>query len=1152
MKFGLLGALAFHDDHNVERPLRSPMLRALLAMLLLEANRTVSLDRVEALLWDGRPPRHSRASLHNHLARLRKFLGDDSRVRSTPGGLVLRVAEGELDSALLVRHLDAARAARLVGDWPRVVREADAALALWRGAPLDEFPALERDAAAQIAQWQEARLQARELRGDAALHLGLHADLLPELLRLVEEFPLRESFHTQLLRVFHRTDRRAEALGVYHRLRRTLVDTIGIEPGPAVRAAFQEVLDDEVPDGTHGTHGTHGKDTDGSGGADADGTRGNPGGAPGNTGGAGDAGGAGGGTAGGGGAAPGLLDAVRTAAAPMALPRDTASFTGHEDALKRLYAAVLGSGPDGTGPSGGAGAPGGTGASGVVGIHAVDGMPGIGKTTFAVHAAHRLKDAFPDGQIFLPLHAHTPGVPPVEPADALTGLLLAIGESPQRIPADVSARAGLWRSRLGGRRFLVVLDDARGSAQVEPLLPGTPGSLVLVTSRQRLEALDDAVPVTLALLSPAEAVRLLVAKAARADITADDPHVGRLAALCGHLPLALQLTAARLRHHRTWTTADLVEDLSAARGRLDALSSESLSVAAAFELSYRDLPPEQQALFGRLGLLPGDDFDAYAAAALQDLPLGTVRRMLGELENRHLLAEGARGRYRMHDLVREYARTVASADAPADARAAVERVLDYYLHTAVDAARLMVRSGEPELVPAAGRPSAAPVLDDREQAAGWLAAERANLLAVVEYAARHGHFAHAVQLPAAMSEFLRGHGHWNDALALHGTALDVALVTRDRFGQALAHHNTAMIQCLRGEYERSSAGFQRALDLFRELRDRHREGITLQGLARIRRLTGNYHAAERHLRDSLACLVELHDRQGQAQMYIDLGQIQQLTGRFAQAVQGLERALELHDEVGDRLGRANALTTLGDVLKSMGRYAESASRHRQALAFYQHMGNELGQANALSDLGDTLRLTGAYEEAAAGLERALALSRNVGNRLGAAQALTYLGRVELRTGELASAEKHLLEGLDVCEALGSAFGRAYVLMHLAEVRCRTGALSTALEGVLTSLGICRELEHREGEVAALNILGGIRLAGGDPGRALESYRDALAVAVEIQSPYDEFQALEGMGEALSASGGAGGGTECFRRALEIAERLRIPDAARLRERVAAG
>lgn len=1110
MKFGLLGTLTVHDEQGAGRPLRSPMARVLLATLLLEANRVVSLDRLATVLWDGQPPHHSRASLHNHVMRLRRFLGEDSRVRSEPGGgLVVRVAEGELDSLLLVRHLEAARAARLTGDWAGVVRETDAALALWRGTPLDEFPVLAHDASAQVAEWQEARLQALELRGDAALHLGRHADQLPELLRLVEEFPLRESFHAQLVRVLHRTDRRAEALAVYHRLRRTLVESVGIEPGPAARAAFQEALDDELP------------------------AAGAP--APASVAGARGAGSPGEGALGG---AP-SQEAVRTVAVPMALPRDTLSFTGRDNELAQLRATALGDGA--------------TDAIGVVGIHAVDGMPGVGKTTFAVHAAHRLKDAFPDGQIFLPLHAHTPGTPPLDPADALTGLLLAVGESPQRIPAGLAARAALWRSRLGGRRFLVLLDDARSSAQVEPLLPGTPGSLVLVTSRHRLESLVDAVPITLAVLSPDEAVRLLVAKAGRADITADDPRVGRLAALCGHLPLALQLTAARLRHHRSWTTADLVQDLGVARGRLDALASESASVAAAFELSYRDLPPEHQVLFRRLGLLPGDDFDAYAAAALQDLPLGTVRGMLEELENRHLVEEGVRGRYRMHDLVREYARTAAGADGAAGSAAAVERVLDYYLHTSADASRLLARSGEPVLATTAERPRAAPSFADAEGASSWLRAERANLQAAVEHAVRHGHSAHAVQLPAAMSEFLRRDGHWSEALALHGTALDVALMTRDRYGEALASHNKSMAQCLKGDYEQAEAGFRRALELFRELRDRHREGAVLQGLARALRLRGKYDEAERRLQEALECFVELNDRRGQAHVHTDLGQVAQLTGRFPEAVRDLELALESHREVGDRLGQANALTTLGDILKSMGRYADSACKHRGALALFQDIGALLGEANALTDLGDTLLLIGEYEEAAVGIERALSLSRNLGSRMGVAQALTYLGRVRLCLGEVAAAEKHLQEGLGVCEELGSSFGRAYALMHLAEVQCRTGAVSTALEGALTSVGLCREIEYREGEAAALNVLGGIRLADGAPGPALESYREGLAVAASIQSPYNELRALEGMGEALSALGGADPDEvrSCFLRALDIARRLQVPEAVRLGARIGA-
>jgi hypothetical protein len=356
------------------------------------------------------------------------------------------------------------------------------------------------------------------------------------------------------------------------------------------------------------------------------------------------------------------------------LPRDTAAFTGRTGELDRLVAAVCE-----------------TAAGAVVSIHAVDGMAGIGKTAFAVHAAHQLAARFPDGQIFLRLHAHTAGQRPVDPAEALATLLLSIGVAPQQIPPGLEARSACWRGHLADKKVLVVLDDAAGSDQVGPLLPGSASCLVLVTSRRRLTALEEAAPISLGTLPPGEAAGLF--------------------ARLGDRP-GLQLADAAA-----------------------ALQAEEVSVAAAFDLSYQDLTAGQQRLFRRLGLHPGADFDAYAAAALDDTDLRAARRRLGELYDHNLISELARGRYRLHDLLREYARARAATDDATENQATVGRLLDYYLHTAMAASRHIAWrhsiNGPPPLFP---EPVCAPEMRTEEEAIPWLATERANLYACASYA----------------------------------------------------------------------------------------------------------------------------------------------------------------------------------------------------------------------------------------------------------------------------------------------------------------------------------------------------------------------------------------------------------------------------------
>src|SRR5271170_2177748 len=390
---------------------------------------------------------------------------------------------------------------------------------------------------------------------------------------------------------------------------------------------------------------------------------------------------------------PGRARGRGVAAATRTLPRDIASFTGRRHELAELADAAAGTGA-------------------VVSIHAIGGMAGVGKTAFAVHAAHRLAGRFPGGQIFLPLHGHTPGQRPVGPADALASLLLTIGVPAGQIPADLQARTGLWRDRLAGRQLLLVLDDAASSEQIRPLLPGTGGTLVLVTSRRRLTALEDATTISLDALPPGEAAGLLVRLAVRPGLSSADPGVAQITRLCGCLPLAVGMAARQLYHHPAWTLAGLAAELAAATGRLELLAAENLSVAAAFDLSYDDLTEDQQRLFRRLSLHPGTDIDRYAAAAVDGTGLAAARRGLEGLYGQYLLTEPAPGRYRMHDLIREHARALAGRlDPGGDRERATGRLLDYYQHTAALADALLASQASTAPVPEAGTgPGLLPVL----------------------------------------------------------------------------------------------------------------------------------------------------------------------------------------------------------------------------------------------------------------------------------------------------------------------------------------------------------------------------------------------------------------------------------------------------------
>ena len=427
------------------------------------------------------------------------------------------------------------------------------------------------------------------------------------------------------------------------------------------------------------------------------------------------------------------------AAATRTLPRAIAGFVGRVPELADLERAVAEN----------------TEAAVVVGIYAIGGMAGIGKTTFAVHAAHRLAGRFPDGQFFMSLHAHTAGQRPVEPADALASLLMTAGVAADRVPPGVEARAAVWRDYLAGRRVLLVLDDAAGHEQVRPLLPGTPGSLVLITSRRRLTALEDAAQISLDTLAPGEAAGLLARLVGRPELATGGGPAGEITRLCGYLPLAIGILGRQLGQHRSWDPGDLAARLAAARDRLALLRAENLSVAAAFDLSYADLTPSQQQLFRRLGLVPGPTVDVYAAAALTGTTLEAAWQNLDGLFGQHLLAEPAPGRYILHDLLREHARALAAADGQAGiggTDAAIERLLDYYLHAALAASQRIPGYTAVQGPPPAGQPPPhMPDVSSRARAAAWLEAERPNLHAAADYAAASGKHLHAVQIPAAVT-----------------------------------------------------------------------------------------------------------------------------------------------------------------------------------------------------------------------------------------------------------------------------------------------------------------------------------------------------------------------------------------------------------------
>jgi tetratricopeptide (TPR) repeat protein/transcriptional regulator with XRE-family HTH domain len=820
------------------------------------------------------------------------------------------------------------------------------------------------------------------------------------------------------------------------------------------------------------------------------------------------------------------------AVAARTLPRDIASFTGREAELHWLTGPVLNAG----------------GSGGVVSIYAIGGMAGIGKTALAVHAAHQLAPRFPDGQVFLRLHGHTPGQEPVQPQDALASLLQIIGVPAGQIPPGLEARMALWRDHLVGKRLLLVLDDAAGHEQVAPLLPGTGGSLVLITSRRHLTALEDAQPVSLDTLPADQAAELLVRLAARSGLDPAGPAVGEITRLCGYLPLAVGMLARQLHHHPAWTVEELAGDLRAATStRLELMHAENLSVAAAFDLSYAELPLGQQRLFRQLGLHPGAEIDAYAAATLHGTSLATARRDLDDLYDRYLITEPARGRYRLHDLIREHARTLAGTDPADESRAALDRLLDYYAYAAAVGDRVLaLQPGtRPDPAAASSPPAAVPALDDQVKALAWARSERANLLACLDHAGRTGDQGRVVAFTAGLSALFRIDGPWTDALTRYATAVQAARKLDDQVAQAGALKDLgSMRQCV-GDYPGATQVLQEALDIYRDLGDQLGQADALSNLGLVCWLACDYPGAARALEQALSISGELGDRQGQANALLDLGATRIVIGDPVGAVQAMQQALTLFRELGDREYETQALIDLGNARLETGDYPAAAQFAEQALSIALSLGDRRGEAWSLIYLGRVRRLTGDFAGGTQVLDKALGIFKDVGDPRGCGNALVCLGSIQRLTGDLERAAHSIEEAMRTFADLGEPRGRARTLCELAVVWRLTTDYPRAGEALKEALGIYCDIGDRNGKTEALNETGTLQRVQGDLDPARSCHGQALELARQIGSCWHEAHALAGLARVALAEGNTSDARVGFKQALEIFQYIGAAEASDL-------
>jgi DNA-binding SARP family transcriptional activator/Tfp pilus assembly protein PilF len=919
MRFAILGPLDVWDGGR-RVTVGGPQQRALLAVLLLHANRVVSTGRLVDCLWGEQPPARARNLLQGCVAGLRRALRsrDDPDWRpllTRPPGYLLQVRPGELDLDRFEELVAAALAGRPGSPGGGTVPAnglLSEALSLWRGPALADIDLAECRVAS--TRLEERRLEVLEQRIDLDLRLGRHAGLIAELQACVRDHPLRESLWAQLMRALFHADRQADALAAYQQLRQVLVEQLGVEPGEAVQRLHRAILSGELAEATEPA------------------ARSVP------------------------------VGSVATGGpAPAQLPPAIAAFAGREKHLKQLDELLAGA------------------ASGMP-IGVISGTAGIGKTTLAVQWAQRNRDWFSDGQLYLNLRGFGgAGDKAVPAAEALRGFLEALGIPPERIPTSPSEQAGRYRSLLADRRMLVLLDNAVDADQVRPLLPGSPGCLVLVTSRNQLAGLvasDGARPVPLDLLTDDEARQLLARRLGADQVMTEPDAAERIVTRCAGLPLALAVVAARAATYPNFPLAAVAGELGEERGGLDPFTGDDAAtdVRAVFSWSYHALGADAARLFRLLALHPGPDIGVPAAASLAGVPVTRVRRLLADLTRANLLTEHQPGRYTLHDLLRAYAAEQARAiDSDAERDAAVNRVFDHYLHTAHRAALLLGPLRAPSSLPSSGGELFGEELADREQALAWSTTEYAVLLAAVHLAAETGFDDHAWRLAWILSAFLDLRGHRREWVAAGHAALAAAERLADQAAVARAHFSVGRAYLRSNQYGDAGPHLTRALSLFTETGDDRGRADTYLELGIMHHDQDNHREAYSLTQRSLELFRLIRHRTGEGYALNNIGWYSASLGDYRQALTACRQALELFRELGDHRGQSLTWDSIGLAHRRLGDHEQAVASYQQAIDLLPKAGNHYYLADALTHLGDTHSAAGRPERAREVWQRALTI-----------------------------------------------------------------------------------------------------------------------------------------------------------------------------------
>ncbi len=1095
MRFAMLGPLTIANSGRSASVGRSQR-RGLLCYLLLRPGQWVSADAIIEALWGGAEPSSARqqiqTSVHAIRTELRRLGGEDVLHGGGPGYRI-DLGRDQLDLTEFVEQVTRARQASDARDFVAAERRLDRGLALWRGPALaDASGAYVESARAGL---EDQRLVATEELLATRLSLGRHHDVLAALGPLLQAHPLRERLRGQQMLALYRAGRQVDALESFRAFREALAEEHGIDPGPDLQALEHAIL--TADPGLEPGRGAAGPPI-AAGRIDA--------------------------------GPPAGSTATATPPAgmpvPAQLPAAATAFVGRDEELAELD-RVLADGPGRAGAE----------EPSTVLISTVDGAGGIGKTATAVTWAHRAREQFPDGQLYANLHGYS-SVPAAQPVDVLGRFLEALGIPPEQVPVDLEAAASLYRTRLAGRRVLVLLDNANHVDQVRPLLPGHPTSLTVITSRDRLTGLiarEGAHRITLGVLTPAEALTLLGRIIGPDRVAAEPAAAAELARACGYLPLALRVVAARLCDEPDRSLADQLAQLRAA-GALDVLEIEGdpqASVRAVLHQSYAALDPATRRLLRRIGLVPGPDVTVAMAGALAGEPATQAQRGLARLAAAHLVTPSAGDRFALHDLVRLFARERADdEEPPAQRAAAMSRLLGHFLASVDTAARLLYPQFVRLEVPVRSDVVAVEHVDEAA-AVDWLEANLAGLVAAVRWAADAGPDADACALADALRGFFWVRRHMGDWF----TTARVGLAAAERLGDprliAALAVNMGLAYRTQADYRAAVTYLERALAASRAAGWLEGEATALGSLAIVQVELSDNTTAIHQFTEALELNRRIGRRAGIAVVQGNLGALRLRLGDFALAVADFHESLALYREVGAHGGAAIMLTNLALGAHATGDHAEAMAYANEALALHERIGDRYGGGLAMISRAMVQIETGDLAAAAEDLMVGLDLARQTEDRTNESTGITVLGVLALNSGDPERALREFVRGVEVARSVSNKFAESECLIGAGRALLALGRVDEAAAQVRRGLEVAQRLGYLLLYGQALTALAAVLVAAGDVAAAREHADEALVVHRATGHRPGEARTLVVLGRAHSVSGRVAQATGYWQAALDM-------------------